>query len=365
MWTLPCTIDGCRVIRHLVFSTFFLSFVGTAAHGDDRKVALEVAEKNRESCELIQSYSCSYVKTISDNNDKITQQNPRCDYWRRGDRFRLLWKDGDKWCDTVIDGDTVRSKSNVNKGGKKAGETAVVAKYPGLPQDKGDPWFDGLLVFPDYTKQSQRPLTLAQLLNNCGDKYSVSCVPPSDERTFWVITLTIVESGDTSEFWLDAKKNYLITKQVSIAHRNNGKSTATTSIEAFAQPVRGIYVPEKIVRVYSTNDTVDIKESSVCYNIRINSIVDKSIFDLDFAPNSVVVDTIRGVRYNTGNGSQELQVTPARPLDGTFAGRVNPAPQAPTTSEANPASPYVIAAYVFGALLVAFLLVAIHKLRKK
>ena len=98
-----------------------------------------LAERNSDSCSLIHSLHCRFSKTEYGSDGKVKSRFPKCEYWRLGNRFRLLWRDGSgKWCDTSVGDDgVVRSKSNFGKSGRV--EVGVIGQFTGHPTPQGDP----------------------------------------------------------------------------------------------------------------------------------------------------------------------------------------------------------------------------------
>ena len=139
-------------------------------------------------------------------------------------------------------------------------------------------------------------------------------------------------------------------------------SQVSVMIGDFAQSAKGIYFPSKVVRTDSLDGIVKSKEILLIDEIETNSIKSESVLDLNFDPNISVVDSNRGVRYNSGfDGKQELN--PARLASLGKSGSRVLAGVPPVSTEPSRGGVFTFAAYCFGLLLLISFAVLVVRAR--
>lgn len=199
----------------------------------------------------------------------------------------------------------------------------------------GDPWFDGLIAFYTGKTSGQRQYFFQDILSLSKKVQSTCAYGKGDFAHIIIIRFNQPETGSEAEYHFDPRKNYMICHQATTIKNANRVSKIEVSIESFSHPVRGVYFPEKIVRVESDDGKLTNKTVSQCVNVLINTLHDDRVFQFQFAPRTSVQDTTLGIRYNTGlDGKQKTKQSRITEQSGpgetnivTAPGRIDEEPQ--------------------------------------
>jgi hypothetical protein len=343
---LRCQLARYSYVCGLAFVLGTLASGGSFVIAENPTLALDVARRNQTTVESIHTLTCKYKTKRYGGDGKLLSQSAEVQYFRRGTTFRSQWRDGQKMCETVIDGFQARSTGVLPAGGR----VTTVAPYDGLPLAAGDPWVEANLTFIGSWKRPPMPVFFSELVEYPGVK-----VTAASEGEMVVVQIESPGGKSRGRYWLDPRKNYLIQRVESTAvgaARSQGKiadAIVETNVERFAEPTRGIFFPATYTRTTRAGAEVQSRELTEIKSLQINGDLPADIFTLRANPKDHVIDHIQGRRFVIGaDGKTETLSRPILPS--------TPSQGAPVELTETKSEPRLLPAWLLPASLACVLL---------
>jgi hypothetical protein len=280
------------------------NLVVTAFAGEDDLVST-ATQRNLESVQSIHTLACIYSKKEYDRDGKLKAKRlADVSYWRSGTSFRAKWKDGDNWCDALVQGHEAKMRSNTAGSPVKSGGLAA---YDGRPLPQGDPWLDTQMMLLGDQKGDKSPRTLSDWIRVPGIKASAR--KDSKDGIPFVVVELILEEGGREEYWLSPAKNYLVTQTFSTAKFQTKEFSTRAEITQFLEPKPGIFFPTEVVTTQFVDGKMIKRTVGSIKQLSINMPLPPDIFSLDFVPGDAVFDHLQGKRYTVGaDGRSETNI---------------------------------------------------------
>ncbi|MBY0514179.1 MAG: hypothetical protein K2P78_09755 [Gemmataceae bacterium] len=314
--TLKVGMHVTRVLIMVMGACRYTScLAGSASTGfgsDGSENAVQAAtDRNKSAVESIHTLYCRYTRERYDGAGKLIEKHPEVQYWRAGTSFRSKWRDGKKWCDTVVIGLNMRSASDVSETDRRAG---VIAPYTGLPNPEGDPWLDTNVAFIGDVKKNPSPITLAEIVRVPGVTNSARA-DTLDGKPHTVVTCISPKGTSRGEYWLDHTANYMVGLTVITVTSAKGEDETRTRVDRFVEPTPGVFYPARVTRVRTSGGRSVSRDVGVASEVKINAGLPADIFSLEFKPKDHVNDLVDGKSYTVGaDGTSKENVQPVLPL---------------------------------------------------
>jgi hypothetical protein len=234
-------------------------------------------------------------------------------YWRSGSVFRYKWGQGKQSGDVVVkDGREEGIFLLPDRKGVLRGEGSI-SVGDGMAGPRADPWLQSLFTFLGDTKKPGR-YTFDEMLSLPSGVRAVSCERRLEGGRELVLVKTRWEKS-TTEFWFDPSVNYLIRK-LSTTIPGKRTDVYTTEVIRFREPASGIYFPEQVKVVSSSDNRHVATETFTFTDIEINRPLPPTFFEMRFPPGTPIRDQLKGTTYVAGEDGRpvgEATLSPSPP----------------------------------------------------
>jgi hypothetical protein len=315
-----------KPINGALFYFFTVVFI-PGLKAEDIEFAKKIAKKNRDTIDLINSYSCESRIIVSKENGEAHPEQKLFrsgSYWKNKDSFRFRYeKEDGSWHDGIC-------KDGIMTGLSYTKNFSRNLNYLGRIIPAGEMVYNGLIqrspnILAHGTDIEARMLFKIENMKPTNspektDLYQTSYLEDLFAENFRIFkSCEVLNNGLTKiefhvqqkyrhEFFLDPRLNYLIVKYeispyVLCKETPLGKNT---EVSDFAEEKPGIFFPRKSKQIFLVNNKIEKIEALTLSDLEVNEIGILRNLNFIFPKNIQVSDNIKGRLFKTlDNGIME------------------------------------------------------------
>ncbi len=102
------------------------------------------------------------------------------------------------------------------------------------------------------------------------------------------------------EVWFDIRHNFLVRRRVTYPVATDRQSSISSEVLSFREGSPGVFFPESVERKSTSGGKTTLQDRVNFKDVKINTPIDPSVFQLAFPAGVKVADTVKGVVYTTG-----------------------------------------------------------------
>ncbi len=310
-----------------ILLSFLTTICATGLKAEDIEFVKKIVKKNKETIDLINSFSCESEMRISKENGEVHSEQllyRSGRYWKNKDSFRFRYeKEDGSWHDGIC-------KDGIMNGLSYTKNLSKNLNYLGRIIPPGEMVYNGLIqkspnILAHGTDIEARMLFKIEDMKpktgtEATDLYQTSYFDDLLTEGFRIFKLCEVKENNLikiefhvqqkykHEFTLDPRLNYLIVKY-EISPYNISKETPlakTTEVSDFAEVKPGIFFPRKSKKIFLVNNKIEKVETLLLSDLQVNEIGILENLNFTFPKNIQVSDNIKGRIFKTfDNGRME------------------------------------------------------------